>query len=425
MTRSTKWLAPALAACAWALWTPPAGAEDWPTYRGPRRNCASSETGLLDAWPAEGPKLLWEAKLEPGNSSPVIANGRVFCLGRKGEKGWNHAPANKPEGPVLLYCLDRANGKVLWTHEMPLFHELDNAAMNTPAVDGDRVYARGGNADVHCVSFKDGRLLWRWPKEDEPLKKKPGYKGTTLAPDVLIEGNLAIFTDFGSGYGCGKNLIAVDKLTGEPVWQYKRTLTPAYDTLKPELLEVDGKRYLLADNVALDISSGKVVCTWADPAQTEANTKSYTRGGETGFIGYANAVQGNVAYMNFKRAPEPKAKPEEGAPASKHDVSGSGLLALRFEHDAAGALKTTKLWEWVGDRGSWVNSPVVAPGALLMNLNKMGDQVVCLDPATGKQLWLQSLTRLRNVHSYYSEPLYGDGKFFLSTLDLYMIAADP
>ncbi|MBI3827957.1 MAG: PQQ-binding-like beta-propeller repeat protein [Planctomycetes bacterium] len=405
-------------------------ADDWPTYRGSRRNCTSTETGLLDAWPEGGPKLLWEAKLEPGNSSTVIANGRVFCMGRKGEKGWNHPPANKPEGPVLLYCVDRSNGNVLWTHEMPIFLEADNSAMNTPGVDGDRVYARGGNGDVHCVSVKDGKLLWRWPKDDEVLKKHGGYKGTIYAPDVLIAADLAIFCDLGSGYNCGQTLMAVHKLTGELVWQYKRLMAPSYDTLKPELITVDDKRYLLIDNFALDIATGKEVLCWGDKALTAANSKAYTRGGETGYIGYANTVQGNMAFMNFSRAsaqdpPAPEGAPKETADQSKARKPERGLLAMRFEHDKNGALAARKQWEWLGDRGSWVNSPVLGSGYLIMNLGKDGSDIVCLDSATGKECWMYRISRLPNVHCLYSEPLFADGKFFLSTTDVIMIAADP
>jgi len=33
---------------------------DWPQFRGPNRDGKSSETGLLQSWPASGPALLWE-----------------------------------------------------------------------------------------------------------------------------------------------------------------------------------------------------------------------------------------------------------------------------------------------------------------------------------------------------------------------------
>lgn len=34
---------------------------DGPQWRGPNRDGLSTETGLLKAWPADGPKLLWKA----------------------------------------------------------------------------------------------------------------------------------------------------------------------------------------------------------------------------------------------------------------------------------------------------------------------------------------------------------------------------
>src|SRR5688500_2155385 len=33
---------------------------EWPQWRGPNRDGISTETGLLDSWPKEGPPLLWK-----------------------------------------------------------------------------------------------------------------------------------------------------------------------------------------------------------------------------------------------------------------------------------------------------------------------------------------------------------------------------
>jgi hypothetical protein len=47
-----------LAAVGVYLFTLAAGADDWPGWRGPQRTGISKETGLLKAWPKDGPKLL-------------------------------------------------------------------------------------------------------------------------------------------------------------------------------------------------------------------------------------------------------------------------------------------------------------------------------------------------------------------------------
>ena len=59
-----------------------AQAEDWPTFRGTGRTAVSAESGLLDSWPSEGPKLLWTAKgAGNGYASPAVVAGRIYTLG--------------------------------------------------------------------------------------------------------------------------------------------------------------------------------------------------------------------------------------------------------------------------------------------------------------------------------------------------------
>ena len=41
-------------------------ADDWPQWRGPRRDGLSLETGLLTQWPEGGPKKLWTARASVG-----------------------------------------------------------------------------------------------------------------------------------------------------------------------------------------------------------------------------------------------------------------------------------------------------------------------------------------------------------------------
>src|SRR5690242_4241760 len=61
-------------------------AADWPQFLGPTRNGASSESGLLLAWPKEGPPLVWEKPVGEGFSGPVIAGDRLILLHRRGEQ---------------------------------------------------------------------------------------------------------------------------------------------------------------------------------------------------------------------------------------------------------------------------------------------------------------------------------------------------
>ena len=62
-----------------------ASAADWPQWRGPRRDGVSAEKGLLQEWPQEGPKLLWQLKdIGDGYATVAVAGGRVFALSNRG-----------------------------------------------------------------------------------------------------------------------------------------------------------------------------------------------------------------------------------------------------------------------------------------------------------------------------------------------------
>ena len=61
-----------------ALLAAPLFAGDWPQFRGPNRDGVSTETGLLQSWPADGPPLAWTAKgLGGGYSTVSVAGDRV------------------------------------------------------------------------------------------------------------------------------------------------------------------------------------------------------------------------------------------------------------------------------------------------------------------------------------------------------------
>src|SRR5687768_14505319 len=79
-------------------------AASWPQWRGPERNGVSTETGLLDQWPAEGPKLLWQRnELGGGYSTPAVVGNRLYVLGSSDAEN------------EFIQALDVANrGQELW-----------------------------------------------------------------------------------------------------------------------------------------------------------------------------------------------------------------------------------------------------------------------------------------------------------------------
>src|SRR5690349_14808466 len=78
-----------------------ARAADWTQWRGPNQDGVSAETGLLQDWPAGGPKLVWDVTgLGNGYSGVATAGDRiattgeiggqssVICLNSRGSQVW-------------------------------------------------------------------------------------------------------------------------------------------------------------------------------------------------------------------------------------------------------------------------------------------------------------------------------------------------
>ena len=54
-----------------------ARADDWPQWLGPKRDGIWRETGLLEQFPKDGPRVLWREKIGPGYTGPAVAGNRV------------------------------------------------------------------------------------------------------------------------------------------------------------------------------------------------------------------------------------------------------------------------------------------------------------------------------------------------------------
>ena len=78
-------------------------AADWAQWRGPNRDGCSTETGLLAAWPKDGPALAWKATgIGAGFSTVAIAGDRIYTTGEKGDSDFVH-------------CLALNGGKMIWS----------------------------------------------------------------------------------------------------------------------------------------------------------------------------------------------------------------------------------------------------------------------------------------------------------------------
>ena len=178
------------------------GAEgDWPQWRGPNRDGASAETGLLREWPANGPGLLWTARgVGRGYSSVAVVGDKVFTMGDGPDSG-------------RVMALDRRDGKLLWAAAVGKPGGDYPGTRCTPTVKDGLVFALGQWGDLVCVDAADGKEFWR-----TSLPKDLGGKmmsGWGYSESPLVEGDRVICTP-GGPKGA---LAALDKKTGAMLWR--------------------------------------------------------------------------------------------------------------------------------------------------------------------------------------------------------------
>lgn len=186
------------------------GAEpEWPTFRGASRTAVSPEKGLLQEWPAEGPKLLWTAAgAGRGYSSVAVAGGKVFTLG-----DGSSLAEDKDE---YLLAFDQKDGKLLWKAKTGAAWTSGQASWQssrgTPTVDGNRVYVVTPHSDLVCCDVQNGQEVWRKNLKNDFGGKKGDNWG--YSESVLIDGDRLICTPGGTQ----TTMAALNKATGETVW---------------------------------------------------------------------------------------------------------------------------------------------------------------------------------------------------------------
>lgn len=216
------------AACALLAATATAvTAADWPQWRGPDRSGRSPDTGLLKQWPAGGPRRLWlfqDAGL--GYAGYSVVDGRLFTMGLRGEQ-------------EFVITVNVADGKEAWAAPVgPKYpNDWGDGPRMTPTVDGDRVYAIGGQGLLICLRTADGSKVW-----EKSLTRDLGGRlqnwGYTESP--LVVGD-RLFCTPGGARG---TMAALNKLTGEVLWR-STELTDDAQYASPILIQHAGRPQLV------------------------------------------------------------------------------------------------------------------------------------------------------------------------------------
>ncbi len=218
----------------------PSWGDDWPQWMGPRRDNVWREDGLLEKFPAGGPRVVWRTPVAGGYAGPAVVDGKLFVTDyvTKDDVRIDNFDRKEFTGTERVLCLDAETGLELWRHEYPVKYTISYPAgpRCTPIVDGDKIYALGAEGNLICFKSDKGDIIWQkdLPKEYNTKTAMWGYAG-----HPLIDGNKLICVAGGEG----THAVALDKNTGQEIW---RTLTsPEQGYSPPTIIDVGGRRQLI------------------------------------------------------------------------------------------------------------------------------------------------------------------------------------
>ena len=241
---------------------------NWPQWRGPNRDGISKETGLLKQWPSAGPPLVWKATGAGGGySSLAIADGRIYTQGLRG-------------GREYIIAFDVATGKEVWAmpHGEAFRNDRGDGPRGTPTIDGDKLYALGGNGDLACLDARTGRTIWTM----NVLKKFGGSNITWgISESPLVIGDKVLV----NAGGPGASVVALNKKDGSLIWK-SQSDRAAYSSGIP--VEAGGTTQVVFFTsrraVGLDLRDGRLLWDYPRASNDVANAATPVARGNRVFI---------------------------------------------------------------------------------------------------------------------------------------------
>ena len=218
----------------------PAGAQNWPQFRGSAAGVARDDPRLPDTWSATE-NIAWKIDI-PGRSwsSPVVWGDHVFVLSAINVKqpaqplnAVSTYLARSLGGPMsgaditqptdehrwVLYDIDFQTGKIRWEQAIQSavpaqpVHQKNSYASETPVTDGERVYVYLGYAGLFAFDMR-GKPAWSKPM---PVARMRTGWGSASSP-VLHEGRVYIVNDNEER----PFIAACDARTGTELWRTER-----------------------------------------------------------------------------------------------------------------------------------------------------------------------------------------------------------
>lgn len=392
-------------------------AADWPFWgRDASRNMVSEEKNVPASWEAGRYKagseeidmattkgVKWVAKLgSQSYGNPTVAGGKIF-IGTNNES--SRDPRYKGDRAILL-CLDEKTGKMLWQLAIP---KLGTGKVSdweflglcsSPAVEGDRVYIVTNRCEVMCLDVNGQTNGNDGPFKDEAKYfADKGQKPQDLTPadaDIVwkydMREELGVFPH--NITNCGP-LIIGDKIVVTTSNGVDWTHTNMPNPKAPALCMLDKNTGKYLGEEGSGVSTRTLHSNWSSPAGGKIGDKNIIIfGGGDGFLyGYDTATDDKDGVNILKELWK-----IDGNPAKYRAKDGKPLKYATFDGPS----------EVIATPVFYKNRVYVPIGQDPEHGEGIGN-MLCIDAATGKQLWNND-----TIKRSLSTPAIADGLIYVA-----------
>jgi outer membrane protein assembly factor BamB len=360
-----------------------AEAADWLGFRGPGGLGIAPDSNLPLTWSATE-NIVWKTEIGGfGSSSPIVLGKKIFLTAYTGY-GTGDDGGDVKELKRQLMCLNRADGKILWTQVVPArqperpyqgFTALHGYASSTPVTDGKAIYVFFGKSGVFAFDL-DGKQLW-----NASVGTNTHDWGSATSP--VLFGDLVIVN---ASVESGK-LVALNKSDGKEAWSAKG-MSSSWNT--PLLLTAEGRPEVVV--------SVQGTLRSFDPKSGEELWNAH---GVDDYVCPSVVAKDGVVYV----------------------IGGRNNTAVAVKAGGKGDVtKTHELWRL--NRGSNVCSPVLHEGHLYW-ANEGSGVIYCATADKGKILFEERVKP--NSGRMYASALAADGKLYFVSREngTYVVEAKP
>ena len=280
----------------------PAEGSTWLGWGGPRRNFTSDAVGLANSFPESGPRRLWGRELGGGHSSILVDGSRLYTMYRPRLAG---SPGRWQEEEVVI-SLDAADGRTIWEHRYSSSLATIDVSLGvgphaTPLIVGERLFATGTNKQLVALDKATGDVLWSHDLVKE-FDAPPHYPIMPQRPGYSCSPLAYRDTIIVTAGGRGQAVMAFRQDDGRLIW---RTGDFGIAPASPILITVDGQDQIVVfaseSIVGIDPITGTVLWSHPHPRKLDGNVSTPVWS-EDNLLFFSSAHDGGSRVLEVSRS---------------------------------------------------------------------------------------------------------------------------